>query len=219
MNSMPENVQNDSRINDSIVETAVTALAPFHPQSREQVADMLLFWVRRHELNPYLVEEIQNRLFPEVTPDDSTEYGRGYADGYLAGIAAVKVETPTTPVEQLIDETVERWRLEDQEMMRRVARPDDCPDWCVIDHIHDDERDDLVLHQADDHTDGTVRKLLDDQDLDIRVTRTDCTSEGRTGTPTLRVTTEIELTTWEQAAELARTILDGFGYLAGAGQS
>jgi hypothetical protein len=28
----------------------------------------------------------------------------------------------------------------------------------------------------------------------------------------------VELTTWEQAAELARTILDGFGYLEGAGR-
>jgi hypothetical protein len=93
------------------------------------------------------------------------------------------------------------------------------PDWCTVDHAADDERDDLVLHQGDDHTDGTVRRLLgvgSGSVLDIRVSRTDCPSEGRTGLPTLTIRADLELTTWEQAAELARAILDGFGYLPGA---
>lgn len=91
-----------------------------------------------------------------------------------------------------------------------------CPDWCLEDHSTDDARDDLVLHMGGEHTDGYVRKLLDPHLLDLRVARTDCPSEGRTGTPNLYVRAELELTTWGQAAELARTILDAFGYLHGA---
>jgi hypothetical protein len=94
----------------------------------------------------------------------------------------------------------------------------DCPDWCTIDHRDDDVRDDLILHQGSDHTDGTVRKLLDAHQLSVRVARTDDLAAGQAGTPTLTVHLDVELTTWEQAAELARTILDGFGYLAGAEQ-
>lgn len=97
----------------------------------------------------------------------------------------------------------------------------DCPDWCTFDHRQDDERDDLVLHQGADHVDGTVRKLLElypdgGAKLDVRVSRTDDAAAGTVGVPNLYVRCEVELTTWEQAAELARTILDGFGYLKGA---
>lgn len=93
-----------------------------------------------------------------------------------------------------------------------------CPDFCLYDHRTDDERDDLVLHHGDDHTDDTVRQLLDPHALDIRVARTDCPPEGRTGTPVLAVRMDLELTSWRQAAELAHAILDGFGYLHGADQ-
>jgi hypothetical protein len=92
-----------------------------------------------------------------------------------------------------------------------------CPDWCTIDHATDDERDDLVLHMGDDHIDGVGRKLLDGK-LDIRVARCDDTEAGTRGVPNLYVRADLELTTWEQAAELARAILDGFGYLNGAEQ-
>lgn len=90
-----------------------------------------------------------------------------------------------------------------------------CPEWCTFDHRADDVRDDLISHMSDDHTDGSVRELLDAR-VDVRVARTDNLWEGTVGVPNLYVRVEAELTTWEQAAELARTILDGFGYLAGA---
>ncbi len=89
------------------------------------------------------------------------------------------------------------------------------PDWCTYEHGEDVAEFDLVTHTGDDHTDGTVRKLLDGR-VEIRVARTDSQDEGTVGTPCLLVVCELELTTWEQAAELSRTILDGFGYLAGA---
>lgn len=92
-----------------------------------------------------------------------------------------------------------------------------CPDWCLLDHTDDDPRVDLILHQDDDHTDGITRKLLGEH-TNIRVSRTDCPAEGRIGEPALYVVVEAELTTWEQAAELARAILDGFGYLKGTDQ-
>lgn len=98
-------------------------------------------------------------------------------------------------------------------------RPAGCPDWCTFDHAEDDERDDLALHMGDDHTDSTVRDLLDvhqGSKLRVVVARTDDLSADTRGTPALLVTADLELTTWEQAAELARAILDGFGYLNGA---
>jgi hypothetical protein len=90
-----------------------------------------------------------------------------------------------------------------------------CPDWCVYDH-DGEERDDLITHLGDEHTDGSVRDLLDAHRLDLRVARTDDRHERTIGTPNLYVRIEAELTTWEQAAELARTILDSFGYIEGA---
>jgi hypothetical protein len=96
-----------------------------------------------------------------------------------------------------------------------------CPEWCTIEHAEDDDRDDLALHMGDDHTDGYARRLLNVHEdygskLLVRVARTDDLGEGTTGVPALLVTADLELTTWEQAGELARTILDGFGYLEGA---
>lgn len=91
-----------------------------------------------------------------------------------------------------------------------------CPDWCTLDHAEDDPRDDLALHQSDDHTDSVTRRLLDAHQLSVRVSRTDDLTAGQAGAPALTVHLDVELTTWEQAAELARTILDGFGYLHGA---
>jgi hypothetical protein len=98
-----------------------------------------------------------------------------------------------------------------------VGHRDDCPEWCIVDHDADDPRDDIVLHAGDDHTESTVRKLLDAHQLDIRVVSTTNTLPTEPATaPTLHVRVDAELTTWEQAAELARTILDAFGYLKGA---
>lgn len=97
-----------------------------------------------------------------------------------------------------------------------VQSVESCPEWCTIDHSTDDERDDLVLHTGDDHTDGTVRRLLDASKLHIHVARTDSLTESRRGAPALLVHADVELTTWQQAAELARSILDGFSYLQGA---
>lgn len=109
--------------------------------------------------------------------------------------------------------------------MNTVANPaqrQDCPDWCAYDHAAgDDPRDGLVMHLGNEHTDGTVRRLLGagpgiGSELDIRVVRCDCPSEDTVGTPSLHVRADLEVTTWEQAAELARTILDAFGYLQGS---
>jgi hypothetical protein len=99
------------------------------------------------------------------------------------------------------------------------SRPAYCPDWCTLTHDQDDdERDGLALHMGADHTDATVRRLLDAHHLELQVARTDDVDEGTLGKPNLYVRVEVELTTWEQAAELARTILDSFGYLHGADQ-
>jgi hypothetical protein len=178
--------------NAIIVAAAITALAPFYPRDRQQVADLLLFWIRRGELTPVDITAVQDQMFPEPATD-----GReGYANGYIDGLAAAKqLFGKATPVEQPA-----------------------CPDWCTLTHDpEDDARDDLALHMGDDHTDETARKLLDAHTLEVRVARTDVLSEGRTGTPNLFVRVDAELTTWQQAAELARTILDAFGYVpAGA---
>jgi hypothetical protein len=182
MNSMPE-----------LTQSALSALRHLQPADRTAAAAILSMWAHRDEIDIQRVVDYYFAGGPSTnaSPDDSTEYGKGYADGYVAAVTAVKA-------------------------IREEQRQCVCPDWCVLDHAQDDRRDDLVLHQGDDHTDGTVRKLLDPDRLDIRVSRTDCPAEGMLGTAALYVTTEVELTTWEQAAELARTILDGFGYLKGA---
>jgi hypothetical protein len=97
-----------------------------------------------------------------------------------------------------------------------VMAPEHDPEWCTIDHAEDDDRDDLVLHMGDDHTDRSVRTLLNAHRLSLRIAQADDVDAFLPGKPTLMVHVDVELTTWEQAAELARTILDGFGYLKGA---
>jgi hypothetical protein len=238
--------------NAIIVAAAVAALAPFFPKDREQVADMLLFWVRRHELTAADLVEVQDRMFPPVTqPDepvtDSTGYRGGYATGYVDAITAVKamgreglgafIEITDghllhiccgkldddahrnfcehygtrSPSERFLEETAARWEREREALLARVSG---CPAWCTLTHDpEDDIRDDMALHMGDDHTDDTVRKLLDAHTLEVRVARLDVLSEGRTGTPNLHVRVDAELTTWQQAAELARTILDAFDYV------
>jgi hypothetical protein len=140
----------------------------------------------------------------------SADYREGYADGYLSGLQQVRKYLADQ------DAVAESLRAAIVGAIVPDEHRDDCPDWCTDDHRADDERDDLITHMGDDHTDGTVRSLLDGHRLDIRVARTDCPSEGTVGVPSLYVRCEVELTTWEQAAELARAILDGFGYLKGA---
>lgn len=99
----------------------------------------------------------------------------------------------------------------------RTAEAPECPEWCTTDHAGtDDDRDDLVLHMSSNHVETRVKELADAHQLDIRVARTDFPSDGTSGVPNLYVRYEVEVTSWEQAAELARMILDGFGYLEGA---
>lgn len=88
------------------------------------------------------------------------------------------------------------------------ARTGLCPDWCVTDHSEHPltETDNLITHQAMPHAFGMI------------VTRTDCPDEGTVGVPALRVALDLELATWEQAADLARSVLDAFGYLDGAAE-
>lgn len=182
-----------SRINDSIIDDAVQALSHFLPENRKQATALLFCWKGRTELTAVDAVAVLDRLFPGEEP------------------AAVERRSPA---ERLLDEAVARWTAEQQEWLARIS---DCPEWCTLTHdLADDLRDGMALHLSADHTDGTVRKLLDAHQLEVQVARTDILSEGRAGTPNLYVRCEVELTTWEQAAELARTILDGFGYLKDA---
>lgn len=80
MNSMPECVQAHDPINDSIVEAAITALGPFHPETPQQAADMLLFWRRRAELTAADVAEVCERMFPAAAPSPDDE---GFAERFL----------------------------------------------------------------------------------------------------------------------------------------
>lgn len=82
-----------------------------------------------------------------------------------------------------------------------------CPEWCVSEHAGDNPADpveNIMLHFSGERFQG------------VEVFRTDVPQEGTIGTPALRVAVDLELTTWQQAAELAHAILDGFGYLEGA---
>lgn len=145
-----------------------------------------------------------------------------------AAVTALALFHPTDPEQavNMLTFWARRGELTDADIVEIQDRmfPDDCPDWCTFDHTGDDPADpieNLILHMGDDHTDGSVRKMLDVHEgskLDIRVARTDCPSEGTVGKPALMIRADLELTTWEQAGELARTILDAFGYLLGADQ-
>lgn len=150
MTSMHEPVQNNSRINDTIVEAAITALAPFHPESREDAANMLLFWMRRSEMTDLDLVEVQQRMFPAGPPTDSAVYRDGYAEGFLDAIQLQTGVSPEVrklvsaamarredltdahreeirlalrmPAERLIDETAERWAQEHDENVAKWAR-------------------------------------------------------------------------------------------------
>lgn len=52
-------------VNEQIVWDAQVALANFHPETPEQVVDMLLFWRRRSELTPADIAEVCERMFPK----------------------------------------------------------------------------------------------------------------------------------------------------------
>lgn len=239
MTSMPEPSNHrttDSRLPGTVAEirgAAVTALEAFLPDSRQQAEDMLLFWRRRSEMTSEDVAAVLDAMFPRpaVGPDKAADWSEerrdGYAEGYLDCAAAVTGRITRETLAAVGSLAARRNDLTDGEreeiraaIADSICEPgvarEDCPDWCTYDHRTDDARDDLILHMGDDHTDGTVRKLLGADKLEIRVARTDCPSEGTTGTASLMVRCDLELTLWEQAAELARTILDGFGYLAGA---
>lgn len=54
--------------NDTIVQAAQIALLPFHPETPEQAADMLLFWRRRKEMTDADVAEVCARMFPKPLP-------------------------------------------------------------------------------------------------------------------------------------------------------
>jgi hypothetical protein len=207
-----------TRIRAVIVAVVVATLAALRPKSRQEQTDA-------------------------TRMTDNTDFRDGYAEGFVEAIRLKSMVSPEaaaaigniadrresltdaerdairfalkSPAERLLDETAQRWQREHRELLARIERAD-CPDWCTIDHAEDDARDDLVLHQGGDHTDGTVRKLLNPDTLDITVCRTDNVGEGRPGAAVLQVYADVELTTWQQAAELSRTILDAFGYLEGA---
>jgi uncharacterized protein DUF6907 len=167
------------------------------------------------------LDDAEHRNFCEHyrAPDRSDDYREGYAEGYLSGLEQVRkylAEDETGGCS--VDTPGGDGGFAERFLEQMLERRGDCPEWCTLDHRGDDVRDDLILHQGDDHTDGSVRKLLDGTRLDIRLSRTDSLTEGTVGKPSLYVQCEVELTTWEQAGELARTILDGFGYLQGADQ-
>ncbi|MEU4618857.1 hypothetical protein AB0G04_02600 [Actinoplanes sp. NPDC023801] len=159
---------------------------------------------------------------------NNTAHRDGYAEGYLDALDAVKkirderrgaVLFPT-PAQRFLDETAARWEREHQEWRAKVSG---CPAWCTLTHDPiDDARDGMALHMGDDHTDDTVRKLLDAHTLQVRVARLDVLTEDlvgeRIGTPNLHVHVDVEVTTWQQAAELARTILDAFDYVPGGAE-
>jgi hypothetical protein len=151
----------------------------------------------------------------------NTDFRDGYVDGYLDAIKVARGMqdeqrlAALSPAEKLLDETAARWERERQEWLAKISG---CPEWCALTHDpEDDAHADLALHMGDDHTDDTVRKLLDGR-VEVRVARTDVLSEGTTGTPNLYVRCELELTTWQQAAELARLIVDAFGYVPGGAE-
>jgi hypothetical protein len=147
----------------------------------------------------------------------NTDFRDGYVDGYLDAIKAARGMrdeqrlAALSPAERFLDETAARWERERQEWLAKISG---CPAWCTLTHDpEDDARDGMALHMDDDHTDETVRKLIDARALEVRVTRLDVLSEGRIGTPALFVRVDAELTTWRQAAELTRIILDAFDHV------
>jgi hypothetical protein len=178
-----------------LVQSALSALRHLQPTDRATAVAILNLWAHVAEID---VDQVVNYYFTGNRTDVTV-----VADGHLVSHCCGRVD----------DEPHRNFC----EHYRPAAGAPECPDWCVEDHSTDDARDDLVLHMGDDHTDGSVRKLLDAHALDVRVARTDDLTARTAGIPSLMVRLDAELTTWEQAGGLVRTILDGFGYLHMAG--
>jgi hypothetical protein len=200
----------------------------------EESADALLsLWQRYDQLPPAAVEAIRTIAEPPADEDAAAvdavlqhrlETNSEFRDGYLEGyVGALQVATALrrgdlddqrTPAQRFLDETAERWEQERRELIAKIA---ECPAWCALTHNPaDDARDDMALHMSVNHVDDTVRKVLAPHHLEVQVSRLDCPSTGAAGVPNLYVWCELELTTLEQATELARTIVDGFGHLEDA---
>lgn len=177
-----------------LVQSALSALRHLRPTDRAAALAILNLWAHVAEID---VDQVVDYYFTGGRTDVTVVAG-----GRLVSHCCGRID----------DEPHRNFC----EHYRPAAAALDCPEWCVVDHSTDDVRDDLVLHHGDDHIDGTVRKLFGNGNLGVYVARTDSLTERTTGTPALLVRADVELTTWEQAAELARTILDGFGYLGGA---
>lgn len=173
-----------------LVQSALSALRHLQPTDRVTAVAILNLWAHVAEID---VDQVVTYYFTGGRTDVTV-----VADGHLVSHCCGRIDDD--PHRNFCENYLPAGGL-------------DCPEWCTVDHSEDDNRDDLVLHQGADHVDGSVRKLLDPHQLDVRVSRTDLPSEGTAGTAALYVRAEVEITTWQQAAELARVILDSFGYL------
>lgn len=174
-----------------LVQSALSALRHLQPVDRATAVAILNLWAHAAEID---VDQVVNYYFTGGRTDVTVAAG-GRLVSHCCG--------------RVVDEPHRNFCEHSHPGVAAL----DCPEWCVIDHTEDDARDDMVLHQGADHVDGAVRKLLDAHQLDVRVSRTDVPADGTIGTAALYVRAEVELTTWQQAAELSRVILDSFGYL------
>ena len=155
MNSMPETNQIDDQINDTIVEAAMIALAAFHPETPEQAADMLLFWIRRHEMTDADVAEVTARMFPvartlEIQPNGSLvpdgtvrRLARQLADGGFAinpdGDPSYLVERINTLLAEGVEPTPPRSEWAEQPA---------CEPWCTGEHIDDGQFRDCTSEET-----------------------------------------------------------------------
>lgn len=234
MNSMPE-----------LVQAALSALRLLQPANRVTAIAILGMWAHVADIDvERVVDYYFTGGRPDARLAGNGDYRDGYATGFVEAVQ-LKTETAefitvaggrrvftccgkidhephrnfcehyrASRADRLIDDRVARWNREHLKWRGDVLG---CPEWCTTSHTVDEFEDQqLISHLGADYADGTVRKLLDAHALSVQVARTDDLSEGTTGTPNLYVRCELELTSWEQAAELARTILDGFGYLKDA---
>lgn len=139
----------DTVPNNDIVTAAITALAAFHPTDAEQVENMLLFWVRRHEMTAGDLAEIQNRMFPldQVSSDGSPEKVAGaridVADVRelarrvaAAGFAINPDGDPSYLVER-INELLAEGVTPTPPESEWVEFPARCAAWCTGKHVTD----------------------------------------------------------------------------------